>query len=86
MISNTLNEYLANIGPSLAKKKIDEPNDLQGHDFNVSVDNINCTKLTFKPVSHECVREHIQSLSENKATGIDNISAKLFLKSWCCHS
>ena len=39
-----------------------------------------CTKFTLKPVSHECVLEHIQSLSENKATGVDNISAKLLQK------
>ena len=79
VISNTLNNYFANIGPSLAKK-IEEPDDLQGHDTNVSVNDTECTKFTLKPVSHECVLEHIQSLSENKATGVDNISAKLLQK------
>ena len=79
VISDTLNNYFANIGPSLAKK-IDEPDDLQGHDTNVFVNDTECTKFTLKPVSHECVLEHIQSLSENKATGVDNISAKLLQK------
>ena len=37
-------------------------------------------KYTLKPVSHECVLDYIQSLSENKATGIDNISARLLKK------
>ena len=47
--------------------------------MSVAVNN-ECTEFTLKPVSHEFVLEHTQSLSDNKATGVDNISANLLKK------
>ena len=36
--------------------------------------------ILFQPVSHEYVRKYIETLSESKATGNDNISARLLKK------
>ena len=86
VIANSLNDYFANIGPTLAQ------NMQNGHD-NVVTSNSKCEKnevttiksvdsqsFSFKPVSHEYVHKYIATLSESKATGNDNISARLLKK------
>ena len=63
-----------------------------GHD-NVVTSNSKCEKndvttiksvdsqnFSFKPVGHEYVHKYIETLSESKATGNDNISARLLKK------
>ena len=79
-IANELNDYFANVGPSLAKK-------INVTDAN---DNVNATEDTSKNTSVECnnvfdfnvvdeeyVFKELMSLSDDKATGVDDISCKL---------
>lgn len=75
-----MNDYFANVGPNLAKK-------IHVTDTNGS---INATKDTSKNTAGECenvfdfnvvtedyVKDKLLSLSDDKATGIDDISCKL---------
>ena len=73
-IANTLNEYFADVGPSIADKipevemlnnNVDENNSSNGEHF------------TFKGVTDEYVLEYLSSLPDKKATGVDDISSKL---------
>ena len=87
-MQNNLNENFANIGPTLAQ------NIQNGYDKdNVVTSNSKCEKseettpnsvnshnFSFKPVSHEYVRKYIETLSESKANGKDNISARYLRK------
>ena len=76
-IANGINDYFANVGPNLANKIPDvcdtsnipqRYNDKRGEHSGV---------FNFNFVDEQYVLKHLKSLANNKAIGVDNISAKL---------
>lgn len=78
-IANVLNYHFANVGPNLASKIIDSIENVSVlNDFNNDAHNDQNNNLfRCKPVSEDYVLKHIKSLSDKKATGLDNMPAKL---------
>jgi hypothetical protein len=74
-ISNVFNSFFINIGSNLASNisgsRLDHTHYLQRHSPDVQ------TQFHFKSIQTEEVVTLLNSLSENKATGIDNIQARL---------
>ena len=78
-IANALNEHFATIGPKIAakipsKSKMDH---IAASECNDKKDNIDECKFHLEPVSEEYHLKQLQSLSESKATGTDEIPSKL---------
>ena len=80
-VANEMNDYFANIGPNLAKKISDDNVCNDFYYVHNNVDNRN--KFDFNLVTENYVLEQIQSLSNNKATGVDNMCVKLLKLSSC---
>jgi len=74
-IANELNDYFANIGPNLAKKISDD--NVRNDIHHVCTNANNSSTFNFNLVTENCVLEQIQLLSNNKATGVDNMCVKL---------
>ncbi len=74
-VANVMNDYFANVGPNLAKKISDDNVCDDTQNVYTNVDNTN--KFDFNLVTENYVLEQIQSLSNNKATGVDNMCVKL---------
>ena len=74
-ISDTFNDHFSTIGPRLANEipPIGQNDDSSYTNF------INCNNKTFHfcPTSSNIVFSHLNKLSRSKATGLDNISARL---------
>ena len=75
-ISNAFNEHFSTIGPRLARE-IPLTSDEE------SINNIteNYNKFCFRPTTTSDVFSHLNRLSKTKATGLDNISARLIRES-----
>ena len=77
-MANMMNDYFANVGPSLAAKIPETPevNPVHGPSFNSNMRRPD-ESFMFQPVSYQYVLDKLQSLSERKATGTDDLPAKL---------
>ena len=73
-ISNAFNEHFSIIGPRLAREI-----SLTSDEESISLKNIteNCNKFCLRPTTTSDVFTHLNRLSKTKATGLDNISARL---------
>lgn len=72
-VADTLNEYFANVGPSIADKIPDA--EINDHYVNENVENN--MHFIFKDVHHDYVLNQLCSLADKKATGVDEIPSKL---------
>ncbi len=72
-IADVLNEYFANVGPSISKNIPAADISHNNEEVNVN-NNIN---FGFKDVNDEYIFDQLCSLPEKKATGVDEIPAKL---------
>ena len=73
-VTNAFNEHFSTVGPRLARE-IPLTSDDESIDLNNTSEN--CDKFYFRPVTSSVVFTHLNRLSKTKATGLDNISAKL---------
>ena len=73
-LSNAFNDYFATIGPQLANEIPPTDNNDVSYINNINVNNI---KYSFSSTSSNIVFSHLSKLSRSKATGLDNISAKI---------
>ena len=73
-ISNAFNEHFSTIGPRLAREI-----PLTSDEESIYLKNIteNYNKFCFRPTTTSDVFTHLNKLSKTKATGLDNISARL---------
>ena len=73
-VADALNEYFANVGPSIADK-IPVVNTENHHDVENNL--YNDMLFIFKDINEEYVLNQLCSLSDKKATGVDDIPSKL---------
>ena len=73
-ISNAFNEHFSTIGPRLAREI-----PLTSTEESIYLENIteNYKKVCFRSTTTSDVFTHLKRLSKTKATGLDNISARL---------
>ena len=73
-ISNAFNEHFSTIGPRLAREI-----PLTSTEESIYLENIteNYNKVCFRSTTTSDVFTHLKRLSKTKATGLDNISARL---------
>ena len=73
-ISNTFNEHLSTIKPRIAREI-----PLTSDEESIYLNNIpeNYNKLCFRPTTTSVVFTKLNRFSKTKATGLDNISARL---------
>ena len=76
-LSNAFNDYFATIGPRLANEIPPTDNNDISYINNINVKKI---KFSFSSTSSNIVFSHLNKLSRSKATGLDNISAKIKLE------
>ncbi len=72
-IAEGFNDYFSNIGPDLASKI-----DTSDYNFETYITNTKSEFSAFQPVTVSNVCRLLDGISNNKATGIDKISCKIF--------
>lgn len=72
-VANVLNDYFANVGPNLASKIPTSDR----HEFSDDLRLSNEESFKFQPVSESYVLNELKSLPDGKATGTDDLPAKL---------
>ena len=75
-LSNAFNDHFSTIGPRLANEI--PPNDNNNHDLSyINNINVNHNKFSFSSTSSSIVFSHLNKLCRSKATGLNDISAKI---------
>ena len=74
-LSNAFNDHFSTIGPRLANEI--PPNNNNNDLSYINNINVNHDKFSFPSTSRSIVFSHLNNLCRSKATGIDNISAKI---------
>ena len=74
-LSNAFNDHFSTIGPRLANEI--PPNDNNDYLSYINDINVNHNKFSFSSTSSSNVFSHLNKLCRSKATGLDNISAKI---------
>ena len=73
-LSNTFSDHFSTIGPRLANEIPPTANNDSNYIGNINVNN---NKFSFSSTSNSIVFSHLKKLCRSKATGLDNISAKI---------
>ena len=74
-LSNAFNEHFSTIGSRLANEL--PPNDNNNDLSYINNINVNHNKFSFSSTSSSIVFSHLNKLCRSKATGLNNISAKI---------
>ena len=74
-LSNAFNDHFSTIGPRLANEI--PPNDNNNDLSYINNINVNHYKFSVSSTSSSTVFSHLNKLCRSKATGLDNISAKI---------
>ena len=73
-LSNAFNDHFSTVGPRLANEIPPIANSNSSYTNNINVSN---NKFRFSSINYSIVFLHLNKLSRSKATGLDNISAKI---------
>ena len=73
-LSNAFNDHFSTVGPRLANEIPPIANNNSSYTKNINVNN---NKFSFSSINSSIVFLHLNKLSKSKATGLDNISAKI---------
>ena len=73
-LSNAFNDHFSTIGPRLANEIPPIANNNSSYINNINVNN---NKFSFSSTNCSIVFSHLNKLCRSKATGLDNISAKI---------
>ena len=73
-LSNAFNDHFSAVGPRLGNEIPTIANNNSSYTNNINVNN---NKFSFSSINCSIVFLHLNKLSRSKATGLDNISAKI---------
>lgn len=74
-VAKNLNEYFANVAPSLARKILE-----QSTSYKAYLTNSDNHSIFLDPITEKEVEVEISQLKENKATGYDDLAPKVVKK------